>query len=483
MEGGTSTEIYTWNFTRNSMVPDLLVLSPDYKIWLPLAYMDEITPGSRIAVNLQLKRKDGRPLDIKGREFFVQLLNTSEEPGIAINYPPKALIKGKPDMYLADKDLNAAKYFDGQKFTIPCEDGESGTFQIFACDGGGYTTLEVKAILEDGTEIKGHYENPSGPTSIPYPYRDPGRKIAKAWLEANGNPNDADDKEVIPGTSVLGDGLSAYEEYRGAMTEKYIEKLSPTKVELGLRVDPDNIARFKKGINLFTKLTHITPVICYMDEMDDSRIFNTNGLTHRLGNQYGLYIKTKNLGNEKGEVLPESDFNTTRNSNEININTLGIMKMYDSMANVKKLIYNAEEDLYSTVAHYLCQAVGAPPHGSPGKGVIVDPASNPTLKIQYLLEDGKPSPATPSLIPHLVGGQANDASGDAGCIMCMNNKYEWAYVKNGTSVIYRKVPSLSPGKKLCTSAAGTLINSNGKYFGNAQSARGNCASRIKVRSW
>lgn len=482
-EGGSSKETYSWFFSRKTMLPDLLVISPDYETWMPEPYNHENDFGASIAVGLLLQRKDGKPLDIKAKEFFVQLLETSREPGISINYPTNALNKGEYDMKLATEKVVNAPYFEGQKFTIPCLDGESGGFIILAYDGGAYTTLEVKAIMEDGTEIKGHYGKADGPTSIPYPFRDRGRKIAKVWLEANANPNETDDNEVTPGNNNKGDGLTAYEEYRGVITADGFKRLDPSKKELGIKMKKDDLPLFKKGIALFETITGITPIICNPDQMDDLRILNRNSIAHRFGSQHGLYLKTKNLGNEKGEILPAADFKTTRNSDQININTIGIMKMYDSVVSVKKLPYTAEEDLNWTVAHYLCQAVSVLPHGASGKGEIVNTANNSGLTIQYLLEDGKPASSIPALLPQWVGGQGNDASGDAGCIMCMNNKYTWSYAKNGASIIYRKVPPLVPGKKLCASPLGTLINANGKYFGNAQSARGNCISHIKVKSW
>ncbi len=481
-DGSYSEEIYTWNFTRNSQEPDLLVLSPNYQTWLPQPGTAEHVSGSMIAVNLQLKRKDGRKLDVKAKEFFVQLLNTSNEPGITINFPAKAMIKGEYDMKLADKGLRPAQYFDGQKFTIPSEDGETGMFYILAYDGGAYANLEVKAILNDGTEIKGHYETPTGPTSIPYPYRDYGKKIAKAWLEANGNPNETDDRETTPGSSYKGDGLTVYEEYRGVFTAYGFTRLSPVKKELGIRVDMNQLSLFQKGINLFAALTNITPLLCDVTQMDDTRILNRNSLM-RSGDQYGLYIKVANIGNEKGQILPVAEFKTTKNSKEININTTGIMKCYDSMAAVHKLPYTAEEELSHTVAHFLCRGVGIPAHGPAGNNEVVSAGNSTGLKVQYLMEDGKPAGSAPSLRKNLVGGPHNDASGDAACLMCLNNKYEWSYTKNGSNIIYRKVPAQAFGKKLCASPLGTLINKNGQYFGNAADGRGNCGSHIQVKSW
>ncbi|MGN6421239.1 MAG: hypothetical protein ACTHMC_27235 [Pseudobacter sp.] len=481
VEGGSSIETYIWHFTRGTMPPDLLVLSPEYETWMPEPGKDEKNFGNVIAVGLELRRKDGKPLDVKAKEFFVQLLNTSREPGVTINYPTKSMLQGAYDMSLMTEKVKMAPYFDGQKFTIPSEDGKSGGFYIASFDGGGYTTLEVKAIMEDGSEIKGHYGKPGGPTSIPYPYRKAGSKIAKAWLDANGNPNETDDNEIIPGSPEKGDGLSVYEEYRGVQSEGVFMRLSPRLQELGIRVDKANMPLFTEGISLFSSFTNIAPVICYADEMDESRIFNANSMTHKTGSQYGLYLKPKNTGNVKGEILPASDFKTTRNSDVININTVGIMKLYDSMALIKKLPYSAADDLNSTVAHYLCRGVGMRPHGASGKGEIIEATTS--LSVKYLQENGTPITAVPKFIPHLVGGQANDASGDAACIMCMNNKYEWVYIRNGNNITYRKVPILAPGKKLCTSALGTMINNNGEFFGNAQSGRGNCASHMKIKSW
>ncbi len=83
--------------------------------------------------------------------------------------------------------------------------------------------------MEDGSQLKGHYLKRDGPVSIPYPDRHAGRLIAKSWLTKYKDPQENDDKEVTAGNNHNGDGLTAYEEYRGVISEGKHIRLDPNK--------------------------------------------------------------------------------------------------------------------------------------------------------------------------------------------------------------------------------------------------------------
>src|SRR6185436_17719138 len=123
--------------------------------------------------------------------------------------------------------------------------------KINSYDGGGWTTLTVKAKLDNNTEIEGHLINPGGVTEIQIPKRDPGKKIALAWLNANGDPAEMDDKETTKGEQYNGDGLTAYEEYRGVISEGKFKRLEPQKKELGVWMNRSEFPLFEIGLEWF----------------------------------------------------------------------------------------------------------------------------------------------------------------------------------------------------------------------------------------
>ncbi|RZS74182.1 hypothetical protein EV199_0026 [Pseudobacter ginsenosidimutans] len=482
---GYTEEIYQWAFVRNPVPVDLIIESPGYENWLPEPGMDENTKGNHIDVGLKLVNPEGKPLNVKAKYFEAKLMKTSQEPGVTINYPLDATAPGKHDMRLLNEDHQPASG-DGQTLTVNTSDGETGSFAIGSYDGGGYTILEVTAFLQDGSQVTGHYLKKDGPTSIPYPKRDAGRLIAKSWLEKNENPKENDDKEVTAGNNRNGDGLTAYEEYRGMISEGKFVRLDPVKKEVAIRVKQEDLEKFRGGFKLFASATKVIPLICLTTEMAENRIFNKNKTTGKAGDQYGLFIEEKDMGADLGKVLPATPFKTTKQTTNVYINIKEIRRIYEgtlSRNELTSLPYTLQEDIDNTVAHELGHGIGIPHHGSSGKGVIYTKAENPSLDIRFILENGEPSPKIPELDQNLLGGPHNDASGDLNCIMAYTGKYQWAFTKENGSIIYRQLPFMPVGKTLCTSAAGTRVNANKQYFEDAEDGYGNCVSRIKVKCY
>ncbi len=485
MEGGYSEEIYQWAFIKNAVPVDLIVTSPGYESWLPEPGMDENTKGNHIDIGLKLVNPEGKPLTVKAKYFEAKLLKTSAEPGITINYPLNASASGKHDMRLLNEAYQPASG-DGQILKVPTIDGETGSLAIGSYDGGGHTMLEVVAFLEDGSQVTGHYLKPDGPASIPYPHRDAGRSIAKSWLQKHNDPQENDDKEVTAGNNRNGDGLTAYEEYRGMISEGKFIRLDPTKKELAVRVKKEEVDSFRGGYKLFAAATKVIPVVCLTTEMGEARIFNRNNTTGKAGDQYGLFIEDKSMGDTMGLTLPSSNFKTTKITTNVYINLQGIKYFYDATLSVNQLTslpYTLQDDIDNTVAHELAHGIGVPHHGGSGKGLIYKQEDYPNHDIRFVLENGKPSPEIPKLKQNLLGGPHNDASGDLTCIMAYTGKYQWAYTKEGNSIIYRQVPLMPVGKTLCTSPAGTRINANQQYFEDAEGGYGNCTSRMKVKCY
>lgn len=224
----------TWYLVRESNV-ELIVKPKDYDNWLPEPGIDEKTVSEKtLAVDAMLQGKNGKPLIQKAKKFEIFLENTSSEPGITINYPVNPILPAEPDLKLLDK-TKATVDDNGQKMEIECNGCTTANFKIGSFDGGGYSTLKVIATLDDESIVIGHLETPTGTTEIPIPKRN-GSMIAESWLKDHGNPGDYDDKEISDGNKNNGDGLTAYEEYRGVMTQGTFQRLDPQKKELGIKI-------------------------------------------------------------------------------------------------------------------------------------------------------------------------------------------------------------------------------------------------------
>ena len=231
--GNASTKI-TWYLVRD-VAEDVLIVTPDYyDKWLPRPGSDENNPGYWMDIQLKVIGKNGQAPTLKVDHFELKLQNTSKEPGICLNMPLKvgAIL---PDIRFDDV-LNENTSPDGQTATAMSFDGVTGEAIVNSYDGGGYTTFSVVAIMEDKSKLQGHLLVSDGQSAIPIPKRPPGSKIGDAWLAANKNPGEADDLETSPGNTYNGDGLSAYEEYRGVISHGGFMRLDPNKKELAVKM-------------------------------------------------------------------------------------------------------------------------------------------------------------------------------------------------------------------------------------------------------
>ncbi|MEO7307127.1 MAG: hypothetical protein ABIR78_05995, partial [Ferruginibacter sp.] len=260
---GTITKTITWHLVRSKATDVELIVTPaDYDTWLPEPGKNELNKGSVMTINLKLQGKNGKPFQEKAESFELRLSNTSKDTGITINYPISPDAKQLPDLrFLMHPGIESIE--EDQFISVGSSDGLTGKALIASYDGGGWTTLTVEAILKDKRHIRGSLLVSNGETDIRIPKRDPNSKIAKAWLKANGNPGDMDDREATTGNINDGDGLTAYEEYRGVIAitkvqgsfkEKF-RRLDPKKKELGVLVKRKQFPLFSEGIDWLENAT------------------------------------------------------------------------------------------------------------------------------------------------------------------------------------------------------------------------------------
>lgn len=500
---GTITTTINWHLSRSPSDLVLIVIPEDYDKWLPEPGRDESKPGTVMKVNFKLQTRNGGPPPVKTREFNLQLVGTSREPGISLNYPVKDP-KTTPDMQF-QWQMYADTAEEAQRLNIYLPTpGVSGSAKIAAFDGGGYTTLTVTAILDDNSEIRGTLLVPNGEDMIRIPKRKPGDKIATSWLTANSNPGETSDDDEIQGNPNKGDGLSAYEEYRGVICEKEFAaqnpnkfgRLDPKKMNLGLRVDKAELPLFTEGINWFENATTIKPLRFNETEIGPDRKLNKNNASAHIYDQYCL-LMYKGLLGYIGSPLGVT-FTTTMNP-EIPANTHNIVIDIGAIQNEYNIFVNRERPaalpftqvqmLANTVAHELCHGVNVFHHGEePESPPFVRPlrrATRPDESPYYTFRvfDRAGNPiALPYNFQGRIGVEATLESGDLSCLLVYNPYYSWAFTRGADLArIYNEVPLAPIGNKLCRSPNGTGYNQSVAYFGNASAGKGSCFKQIKLK--
>ncbi|HUR66127.1 MAG TPA: hypothetical protein VMZ03_07220 [Chitinophagaceae bacterium] len=498
---GTMRKYFSWTLIDGPLDAVLIVKPVNYTTWTPKPGRDELLKGDAMAVELKVQGLNGGASSLEAERFEIRLTGTSSEPGTTINYPVNPLYD-LPDLRLLPI-IDAENPGEGQSIEIECTNGSTGTFFIGSYDGGGWSDLKVLAILKGGIQIEGHLMNPAGVSTIPIPKRKPGSHIADAWLQTNGNPAEMNDKEVSPGNTNNGDGLSAYEEYRGVWRNNQHERLNPNKKELGVQSNRSDGTVFDEGIGWFKTASGLEVIRFTEDEIGTDRMLNKNNRTSNVYKQYVLKLRTGvTTKGAAGENRPTNlDYMLPYQSDEVVINTTYMNAFHPLQAAEARnmnvpMPYTLNELIASTVAHEIAHGVNVNHHGDHSKNVMQEreiwdgqgnfhvfnskavpqeiPVSqwdlDPVLQKHHFKIFGNTGERTPG----------NEESGDMSCFMCYTSMYNWSFVTGPDgSLNYYMVPLLPIGRKLCTKADATGINTKPWFFGPA--FRGNCLGQIQLR--
>ena len=472
------------HLSRGPVEVELLVTPENYDQWLPSPGSTVNEAGSGLAVALKLQAKGGGEPKIKAKYFEAELHGTSTEPGSAMNFPVTGANKDFDLAFQTHGDNEATD--KGQRQRIKAESGTSGALLINAFDGGAFGNLIVYAVLENGKRIRGKLSGNEDASDILIPKRKGDSNIGEAWFIKNGSPADKDDTDKSPGNAHDGDGLSAYEEYRGVFSEGKFKRLSAQRKELGVQVDDNDRKDFNEGMNLLATASGIDIIIFNKTELPEKRAVNLNAGTAHLFDQHALLLVNDKLPdgvlgrNEPIDVFPK----TPRQSFRVVIDIEQARKQYLAQVaenNKDSLVtpYTAEENIATTVAHELAHGINLDHHGPPSNEIPRDAISGAPLPFRIYGSRGQEILERPFTLKKYIGIAGNEQSGDLSCIMAYNQAYRWAYKKTDEALIYRALPPIPVGKRFCTSNTGTGINANGNFFGDATT--GNCLSQIKVR--
>ncbi len=417
-----------------------------------------------------------------------------------------------PDLKF-DSDANAGMSIedDGGTLNTPIGEYESANATVSAFDYGAFGSVLVTAELNNGSIVVGHLVG-SDESEVRLPQRSADSNIADAWKAqmSFAGADDLDDDRQ-DGNDNHGDGLTAYEEYRGLFargvhTRKATVPLDPAKKDLVVRNDVGAPAR--PGLKLFESESGIRIVELDPAELGETRRANANFAYGHGGHQHGLWLKTGNLGDEgmAGVNRPAEVLNKTPKLSEEVVIDLDFAKAsYEGQAaNAKAagmtMPYTLQGDIDNTVAHEIAHGVRAPHHGK-------ETEFTSTRTLTPRMVDYVAYAADGSVIDHStadftlqgkIGRPGNDSSGDANCIMCYTNFYQWAAVgPAGGPYTFYNVGLQPLGMTFCTTASATGMNAdrafpNGTplpgFFGDAGgqgsgSPVGNCLGAMKVRDW
>ena len=188
-----------------------------------------------------------------------------------------------------------------------------------------------------------------------------------------------DDADESKGTMNKGDGLTAYEEYRGVWANSQHQQLNPKKKELGIFSKRNVAPFFDEGINWFKAASGVEVVRFTEGEIDTDRRLNKNARTSHDYEQYVLKLDTgQTTKGAAGENRPVSlDYMIPKQSDEVVINITYMNAFHPLQAaeslNMRIPMPNTLNELIaSTVAHVIAHGVNLNHHVDCENSVMQD---------------------------------------------------------------------------------------------------------------
>lgn len=206
---------YTVYLEPASMEELRLEIDPSkrYEDWRPTT-----TPsrgrGEPLDVTVNLVAVTGGKPNSRVERFIWELVDTSREPGVALNFPLDQLADS-PDLEFDATGVFFVLSKENQRMERAVREGFTDKVSVVPFDWGGWSTLQVTAVLADGRRVMGKLKGKSE-RGLRIPKRDPNSHIADGWkAKRKSGPDDLDDEADPEGDGSKGDGFTLYEEYRG----------------------------------------------------------------------------------------------------------------------------------------------------------------------------------------------------------------------------------------------------------------------------
>jgi hypothetical protein len=511
-----TTYHYDLRRSRPSDLEAVMIPVGDYDKWWPTAGKNEDEAGPKpltVKVRLQKKGAPNKPGPKKAK-FKFELVDTTREKGICLNWPKKA--KESYDLRIEQKlndELSVTddkgKPTEGQQAHTKSNDLNESRVTISCFDYGAFARLKVTAILDEGkkTEIQipAHLESDKSKYELTIPQDKNDNKIADDWEEFNdvqGWPADDDSESDPKGDEDTGDGLTLYEEYRGFMENGKHIWGEPLKKDLFLCNKIGDAVL--PGIELFKSITELeVHSKLTKDELGENRVVNRHRteMAHAV-DQHGLLL-----------VRGAERFTSQAVWEEKSKGIIGTPKRYKQVEIATCLLgrMTSSPELDKKVAHELLHCCNVHHHGDAdprNKTIRSEREPNGSYAIRLIDQDKNGNPVGQGKIiwlfkemgdglvpcsgiePELMKGisvyvaaKHGEHSGDVNCVM----RYIVAecYINSAGDYVRFEDDEVI-GRSLCSQTAGTGVNEAGRKpeprYGDADKAqdRGKCRDKICV---
>jgi hypothetical protein len=453
--------------------------SSAYKTWRPTATRQG-DPGTPLQITATVRRGAGMASAQDVRQFEWELVNTSKEPGVAINWPRDAH-DSEYDLKFDPQADQVPETANRQKLIQPARSAQV-TAVVLPYDWGAWSTLKVTAVLIDGRKLVGRLIGASE-DDLRLPKRTPDSLIADDWKEqwSLAGKGDRDDSESDPvGDGNEGDGLTLYEEYRG-----FYENMKHQECNPKLK---DYFALNTAGADVDTALQHfghVTGLLVHyrflQKELSSNRVINANyDSSPHLVDQHGVRYKYAGYTGFSRAVGGPS---TPGRIEYVGLSTTMPVRPTTN----ESISFGA-----AIAAHEALHTVNVWHHGQTDKeviwlgigGMLLEFSGGASKQIRAFNEAGVEQ--TAALAKRFenkgtkiwlgeVGGQH---SGVEDCLMRYTNSAGYRS-KTDDSIRYYPDESEMAGTLVCTSANGTGVNAPplSRYL---DAKVGNCAAQILV---
>jgi hypothetical protein len=491
-----SQQVLSWDvhFRLEPAVDDLLleVTPSQYDGWRPTA---EPGPkaGKPIELTATVKRASGETAQVKVSRFVWELVDTSREPGIAINFPLSSWNED-PDLEFDPQKGQFVTGADNQIIERPAPESAHDSAVVLPYDWGAWSTLQVTAFLPDGGKLIGRLKG-SQEDGVRLPKRAKDSYIADAWRDAGRGRNgkdDSDDETDPEGDGSPGDGLTLYEEYRGfyedgAHDEGNAAKKDYFAFNAAGSMGDGGLIHFGRitGLNVHYNLNQ--------SEFDVARrVINGNhsAAPHRV-DQHGVWLK-----NGVFDGYAEAVTGGSRPSTPKDFLYVGLPVSMPSRSTASAATSYASV----TIAHEMLHTVNVWHHGEADRTVVWQRSGGLLLELGSAVGAGAPirvfredgTEATAAMLERLADGGSiskylgvknSQHSGYEDCV----TRYDVAeaYVSEvNPSDRYLVRPAEIPGAHLCDTREGVAVNADGRTpqprYSWAASNRGGCKRQIVV---
>ncbi len=252
-------------------------------------------------------------------------------------------------------------------------EGYSDKVSVVPFDWGGWSTLQVTAIMADGRRVTGKLKG-SKERGLRVPKRAPESRIADSWKARNKGGADAlDDDDTPTGDGNKGDGFTLYEEYRGFVIDgQHVEGDPKTKDFFVLNlIDGDGDA----GIALFASLSGLRVHTSTLNtEISPAhRVMNANRAEGaHVVDQHAVLINTYDTPEELGgtgafTVSTAGDKDGKVGFRPVSVTGIGILPRGHKDSDFSKPFNLSAQDAMGAfdraIAHELMHTVGVREHG------------------------------------------------------------------------------------------------------------------------